>query len=110
MFDGLAANANVELFGLEFGADDPGLSVGPIGATQLLTRKIADAIKVTPPLTAAAVAPAAAAVAAPVAIEAAAEVAAVADEAPAPKQSRAAKADSGKSNTGRADRGARRGD
>ena len=104
MFDGLSADASLSGLSLS----DPGLSVGPIGATQLLTKRIAEAIKVTPPPTAAA-APAAAAVAAPVAIEAAAEVAAVADEAPAPKQSRAAKADSGKSNTGRADRGARRG-
>lgn len=112
MFDGLAAKASVEVFGLQAEVDDPGLSVGPIGATQLLTRKIADAIKVTPPPTAATVAPAAAE-AAPVAVEVAAleaEAASVADEAPAPKrQSRAAShSDNGGSdNGGRSSRGAR---
>jgi hypothetical protein len=107
MFDGLAVKAS--LGGLA--VDSPGLSVGPIGATQLLTKRIAEAIKQPKPTTAAAVAPAAAVAeveaAAP---EAVAEVEA-ADEAPAPKrQARAAKAEKAdKGNAGRAERGARRG-
>ena len=108
MFDGLAADASVKLGPVTASANTPGLSVGPIGATQLLTKRIAQAIKVTLPQSASTVAPAAAEVAAPAAIEAPAAVA-VADEAPAPKpQARAAKTDKG--NTGRAERGARRGD
>ena len=112
MFDGLAADASVQIpfFG-EAEANDPGLSVGPIGATQLLTKKIADAIKVTLPQTAATVAPAAAAAEVAAAEAESAPVAVEADEAPAPKRpSRAASRadnDSGKGSA-RADRGARR--
>jgi hypothetical protein len=119
MFDGLAATASIDVGPVTARADDPGLSVGPIGATQLLSRKIADAIRVTPPLTAATVAPAAAEaeaeaeveVAAPKAVEAAkAESEAPAAEAPATKrQTRAtARADKDAGKSARSERGARR--
>ena len=109
MFDGLAVKAS--LGGLA--VDSPGLSVGPIGATQLLTKRIAEAIKQPKPTTAAAVAPAAAEaeVAAPKAVEAAAaEAEAPAAEAPATKrQSRAtARADKDAGKSARSERGARR--
>ena len=130
MFDGVAADAEFSFGGLTVTAKDPGLPVGPLGATLGLTNAIAEAIKVTPPPATAAL-PAAAdaaapeveaapvvaeapapAVEAPAAVsEAPAEVAApVADEAPAPKrQSRAAtRADKGGSeHASRAARSAR---
>jgi hypothetical protein len=119
MFDGLATEATVEVLGLEADLKDPGLSVGPVGSTFLLTSKIAEAIKVTPPPATAAALPAAAETAAPEAEAAApvADVPAVADaevaeDAPAPKRkSRAATRadnDGGKGNSARANRGARR--
>lgn len=107
MFDGLAVKAS--LGGLA--VDSPGLSVGPIGATQLLTKRIAEAIKQPKPTAAAAVAPAAAVAEVEAAAPAAVAEVESADEAPAPKrQARAAKAEKAdRGNTGRAERGARRG-
>lgn len=119
-FDGLSANATIGI-----PVVDPGLSVGFIGATGTLANAVANAIKVTPPPTAATrVAPAAAAAAAPaveaapvaadapaaVDLPAAAEKAAPADdEAPAPKrQARAtSRADNSGDGTARAERSAR---